>query len=93
MSQRRYLGSTLDQACMIVKTWKNIKGHCIAPSPLLQPIVNIITNIARVAQWIYQYGAGLGIPDRETKAQILSLLIEPLLGLSKVRLQFVNKSQ
>ncbi|CBI38373.3 unnamed protein product, partial [Vitis vinifera] len=93
MSQRRYLGSTLDQACMIVKTWKNIKGHCIAPSPLLQPIVNIITNIARVALWIYQYGAGLGIPDRETKAQILSLLIEPLLGLSKVRLQFVNKSQ
>eukprot|EP00261_Vitis_vinifera_P017318 XP_010646945.1 PREDICTED: alpha-farnesene synthase [Vitis vinifera] len=63
---------------MIVKTWKNMNGHCIASSPLLQPIINIITNIARVAQWIYQYGDGLGIPDRETKAQILSLLIEPL---------------
>uniref|UniRef100_F6I240 Alpha-farnesene synthase n=1 Tax=Vitis vinifera TaxID=29760 RepID=F6I240_VITVI len=63
---------------MIVKTWKNMNGHCIASSPLLQPVVNIITNIARVAQWIYQYGDGLGIPDRETKAQILSLLIEPL---------------
>ncbi|KAJ9690150.1 hypothetical protein PVL29_012680 [Vitis rotundifolia] len=63
---------------MTVKTWKNMNGHCIASSPLLQPIVNIITNIARVAQWIYQYGDGLGIPDRETKAQILSLLIEPL---------------
>ena len=63
---------------MIDKTWKTINGHCIAPSPLLQPIVNIIINIARVAQWVYQYGDGLGIPDRETKAQILSLLIEPL---------------
>ena len=40
-----------------------------------------------------QYGDGLEIPDRETKAQILSLLIEPLLGLSEVCLQFVNKTQ
>lgn len=63
---------------MIAKTWKSINGHSQASSPFLQPIVNIIVNIARVAQWIYQYGDGLGAPDRGTKAQVLSLLVEPM---------------
>lgn len=63
---------------MLSKIWKNVNGQCIAQTPLLQPIMNIITNIARVAQWIYQHGDGLGIPDRETKAQVVSLLIDPL---------------
>ncbi|KAK9265399.1 hypothetical protein L1049_007420 [Liquidambar formosana] len=64
---------------VIVKTWKKMNDGCFTQCPLLQPFVNIIANVARVAQCIYQFGDGFGVQDRETKEYVLSLLIEPLL--------------
>ncbi|KAK9268057.1 hypothetical protein L1049_010496 [Liquidambar formosana] len=64
---------------VIVKTWTKMNDDCFTQSPLLQPVVNIIANVARVAQCIYQFGDGFGVQDRETKEHVLSLLIEPLI--------------
>ncbi|KAA8515446.1 hypothetical protein F0562_018943 [Nyssa sinensis] len=63
---------------MITDTWKKINSQCITQSLSLQPFVKYTTNTARVAQFIYQHGDGFGVQDRETRDQVLALLIEPL---------------
>ncbi|KAI3892507.1 hypothetical protein MKX03_018068 [Papaver bracteatum] len=40
--------------------------------------INIIQNIARTAQYIYQYGDGHGIPHREAKDRIMSIIVKPI---------------
>ncbi|XP_044496257.1 alpha-farnesene synthase-like isoform X2 [Mangifera indica] len=62
----------------INKCWININGHCFTQSSSLKPFVNIITNCARVTHCLYQNGDGFGVQDRDTKEQILSLLIKPI---------------
>ncbi|CAK7350863.1 unnamed protein product [Dovyalis caffra] len=64
---------------IIKKTWKKINGQCFsAKSPMLEFFVNINTNMARVVHYLYQYGDGFGVQDRqENKKQILTLLVEP----------------
>ena len=63
---------------MINKCWKKINGQCFNQLPMLQSFVNIVTNNARVAHSLYQYGDGFGIQDRDTRKNIVSLLVEPL---------------
>ncbi|KAE8077883.1 hypothetical protein FH972_016401 [Carpinus fangiana] len=63
---------------MINKTWKKINGQCFTQLPMLQSFMNIAVNVARVAHWLYQDGDGFGVQDRETRTNILSLLVEPL---------------
>ena len=63
---------------MINKCWKKINGQCFNQLPMLQSFVNIATNNARVAHSLYQYGDGFGIQDRDTRKNIVSLLVEPL---------------
>ncbi|KAI3927327.1 hypothetical protein MKW98_008029 [Papaver atlanticum] len=40
--------------------------------------INIIQNIARTAQYIYQYGDGFGIPNHEAKDRIMSIIVKPI---------------
>nr|POF23364.1 (e,e)-alpha-farnesene synthase [Quercus suber] len=63
---------------MINKSWKKINGQCFNQLPMLQSFVNIATNNARVAHSLYQYGDGFGVQDRDTRKNIVSLLVEPL---------------
>ncbi|KAK6932415.1 LOW QUALITY PROTEIN: Terpene synthase, N-terminal domain [Dillenia turbinata] len=63
---------------LIIQTWERINKIRGNQPPSGRTFVSLIANVARVAQWIYQYGDGFGDQDRETKAEILSLLIEPL---------------
>ena len=63
---------------MINKSWKKINGQCFNRLPMLQSFVNIATNNARVAHSLYQYGDGFGVQDRDTRKNIVSLLVEPL---------------
>lgn len=63
---------------VISNTWKKINKECIIQSPLFKPLVKYTTNTARVTHFIYQNGDGFGVQDRETRDQILSLLVEPL---------------
>ncbi|KAK7843594.1 (E,E)-alpha-farnesene synthase [Quercus suber] len=63
---------------MINKCWKKINGQCFNQLPMLQSFVNIATNKARGAHSLYQYGDGFGVQDRDTRKNIVSLLVEPL---------------
>lgn len=40
--------------------------------------VKLAMNLARMAQFMYQYGDGHGVPDKETRDSINLLLIEPI---------------
>ncbi|KAF5943686.1 hypothetical protein HYC85_017763 [Camellia sinensis] len=62
----------------IKDTWDKINHEFITQSPSLQPFVKYTINTARVAHFIYQHGDGFSNQDRETRAQVLSMLIEPL---------------
>ncbi|XP_059439290.1 alpha-farnesene synthase-like [Corylus avellana] len=64
---------------MINKTWKKINGQCFTQLPMLQSFVNIAANVARVANGLYHDGDGFGVQDQETRSNILSLLVEPLM--------------
>ncbi|KAK6932416.1 Terpene synthase, N-terminal domain, partial [Dillenia turbinata] len=63
---------------IIIQTLERINKIRVYQPPSGRTFVNLITNVARVAQRIYQYGDGFDDQDHETKADILSLLIEPL---------------
>ncbi|XP_042479347.1 alpha-farnesene synthase-like [Macadamia integrifolia] len=64
---------------MIVESWKKMNENCISHSSHLPPIfLDFTYNVARVAHLIYQYGDGFGVQDRETKNNVLSLLVQPI---------------
>ncbi|KAK2998307.1 hypothetical protein RJ639_023335 [Escallonia herrerae] len=64
---------------IIINAWKQINNQYIIQTPtVLQPFIKCSINTARVAHFIYQNGDGFGVQDRETRDQVLSLLIEPL---------------
>lgn len=63
---------------LITSCWKKINNGFEKKSPLLKPFIKCIRNMVQVAQFIYQNGDGFGVPERETREQVLSLLIEPL---------------
>lgn len=64
---------------MLNKAWKKLNGQCFTLLPTLQSLANIVTNVARVALGLYRHGDGLGDQDRETRKNIQSLLVEPLM--------------
>ncbi|CAL5327449.1 unnamed protein product [Camellia sinensis] len=62
----------------IKDTWNKINHEFITQSPFLRPFVKYTINTDRVDHFIYQHGDGFGNQDRETRAQVLPMLIEPL---------------
>ncbi|KAK7843592.1 (E,E)-alpha-farnesene synthase [Quercus suber] len=75
---------------MINKSWKKINGQCFNQLPMLQSFVNIATNNARVAHSLYQYGDGFGVQDRDTRKNIVSLLVEPLSCSTELKCQIME---
>ena len=69
---RQHIKSLIDQ------TWKHLNKDRVANSPFSRTFIEIATNLARMAQCMYQYGDGHGIQDRETKDRVLSLLVNPI---------------
>ncbi|XP_074298487.1 alpha-farnesene synthase-like [Silene latifolia] len=63
---------------MISDTWKNINEELLSASSNQQSYVNLVINIARVFQFVYREGDGFSVPDKDTRKQIKSILIEPL---------------
>ncbi|KAJ9563067.1 hypothetical protein OSB04_008227 [Centaurea solstitialis] len=59
---------------IITHTWKRINNVCMSRSPAIK----CITNMARVAHFIYRKGDGFGIQHHETREQVLALLVDPL---------------
>ncbi|XP_075650034.1 myrcene synthase, chloroplastic-like [Castanea sativa] len=64
--------------CMISATLKKMNEVRVASSPFSQTYIDISFNVARMAQFMYQHGDGHGAGNHETKAHILSLLIQPI---------------
>ncbi|KAJ4755865.1 Terpene synthase [Rhynchospora pubera] len=63
---------------MIWKYWKLINAEIMSNCAFGKYLKNTASNIARMAQCIYQNGDGYGMPDGETKDQISKLLFEPI---------------
>ncbi|KAF6153559.1 hypothetical protein GIB67_027426 [Kingdonia uniflora] len=63
---------------LIGKTWKKKNKERVGDSHLPQPFINAAVGLARMAQCMYQYGDGHGVPDRETKDRVNTLLIESI---------------
>ncbi|KAF9617721.1 hypothetical protein IFM89_038221 [Coptis chinensis] len=59
------------------EAWKKQNREQWAESTLPGAFVNAVTNLTRTSEIFYQYRDGHGIPDRETKNRIQSLLVDP----------------
>ena len=63
---------------LIGETWKQMNQDRITNSSFCKAFIEIATNMGRMSQCMYQHGDGHGVPDRETKDRVLSLLINPI---------------
>ncbi|KAE8077313.1 hypothetical protein FH972_015885 [Carpinus fangiana] len=64
---------------LISKTWNKMNEEArAASSPFSRTFIEIVLNLARTAQCIYLHGDGHGVEDRETKDNVLSLIIHPI---------------
>ncbi|XAR53726.1 Alpha-farnesene synthase [Bertholletia excelsa] len=63
---------------LMMDSWTKLNHECLSQSPSLRSYAVHTTNMARVAHFIYQNGDGFGVPDRETRQQVLSILIDPI---------------
>ncbi|KAF9592455.1 hypothetical protein IFM89_014945 [Coptis chinensis] len=66
---------------MIGNLWKKLNKDRLDDSVFSQTYIEAVVNLARMAQCMYQYGDGHGVPDRETKDRVLSLLVEPIMEI------------
>ncbi|KAL5699312.1 hypothetical protein ACHQM5_030234 [Ranunculus cassubicifolius] len=67
---RKYVRHLKDDA------WKSLNAEMWVESPLPIAFRKMILNSARTTEVFYQYGDGHGIPNRETKERVLSLLVD-----------------
>lgn len=63
---------------LIRETWKKMNQVQETVCPFSKTFIEIAVNLARMAQYMYQYGDGHGIQNHETKDRILALLFEPI---------------
>ncbi|CAL9774946.1 unnamed protein product [Musa acuminata subsp. burmannicoides] len=55
-----------------------LNGNRTSSSPLEEYFKRVAINMSRMAQFYYEHGDGYGIPDGETKNQVLLLFIQPI---------------
>ncbi|KAK1556278.1 hypothetical protein Q3G72_001935 [Acer saccharum] len=65
---------------LINETWLKMNKDRIGNHHLSNTFVGVAMNAARMAQCMYQFGDGYGVPNKETKHRVLSLLINPFLN-------------
>ncbi|KAG6650097.1 hypothetical protein CIPAW_06G019500 [Carya illinoinensis] len=63
---------------LISATWKKMNEERISNSPFSKMYLEVIMNLARMAQCTYQHGDGHGVQDCDNKDHVLSLLIHPI---------------
>lgn len=64
---------------MMVETWKKLNKAEVENSVFPQIFIERAKNLARMAQFMYQYGDGHGIGAQQvTKDRVMSLLIRPI---------------
>ncbi|KAK4491964.1 hypothetical protein RD792_002748 [Penstemon davidsonii] len=62
---------------LIDLTLKRMNKEILMESPI-KNFVTTAMNLARIAQCIYQYGDGFGVPHLDTKKNLASLIVEPI---------------
>ncbi|XP_062028591.1 tricyclene synthase EBOS, chloroplastic-like [Rosa rugosa] len=69
---------------LIESSWKKMNKDGLifsassASFPFTKEFVAAATNLARIAQCIYQYGDGIGAPDKRVKNRILAVIVQPV---------------
>nr|POF27249.1 myrcene synthase, chloroplastic [Quercus suber] len=63
---------------LINETWKKMNEERDATSPLSETFIEIVFNLGRMAQCMYQYGDGHGAGNHETKDRLTSLFVQPI---------------
>ncbi|KAF8043192.1 hypothetical protein BT93_A1512 [Corymbia citriodora subsp. variegata] len=63
---------------LVQDAWKQMNKDAYGYNPCPRPFLGACLNLARASQLFYQYGDGHGIPDRETKDNLKSILIQPI---------------
>ncbi|XP_062028610.1 tricyclene synthase EBOS, chloroplastic-like [Rosa rugosa] len=69
---------------LIESSWKKMNkdglifGANSASSPFTKEFVAAAIDLARIAQCIYQYGDGIGAPDKRVKNRILAVIVQPV---------------
>lgn len=63
---------------LISATWKKMNEERISNSPFSKMYLEVVMNLARMAQCTYQHGDGHGVQDCDNKDHVLSLLIHPI---------------
>ncbi|GFP98805.1 (+)-epi-alpha-bisabolol synthase [Phtheirospermum japonicum] len=76
-------GCSEEVSCAYIKnlvsaTWKKVNKDVLMNGEHSRDLVEASINLARTSQCMYQYGDGYGKPDRESKASVLSLVIDPI---------------
>ncbi|KAI3973687.1 hypothetical protein MKX01_031107 [Papaver californicum] len=63
---------------LISSTWKKMNTSLSASRDVFpSSFINTVLNIARMGQYMYQYGDGHGIPNGEAKDRIMSIIVKP----------------
>ncbi|KAK0580096.1 hypothetical protein LWI29_036337 [Acer saccharum] len=63
---------------LISATWVKMNKERIGNHHISNTFAGVAMNLARMAQCMYQFGDGHGVPDKETKHRVLSLIINPI---------------
>ncbi|MCL7024581.1 hypothetical protein MKW94_025892 [Papaver nudicaule] len=64
---------------LISASWKKMNTSLSSSRGVFpSSFINTSQNIARMGQYMYQYGDGHGIPNREAKDRIMSIIVEPI---------------
>ena len=76
-------GASEEDACeyiryLISETWKKMNEERDAASPLSETFIEIVFNLGRMAQCMYQFGDGHGAGNHQTKDRLSSLFIQPI---------------
>ncbi|OVA15024.1 Terpene synthase [Macleaya cordata] len=63
---------------LINEMWKKMNQDKFSRSIFPRPFIDTMANVARMTHCTYQYGDGHGLPDRETKGRIMSIVVKPI---------------
>ncbi|RDX62600.1 Isoprene synthase, chloroplastic, partial [Mucuna pruriens] len=63
---------------LIEKEWQILNKYLVMDSIFPKSFVKVAINLARISQYIYQYGDGYGRQNNISKSRIKSLLVDPI---------------
>ncbi|KAI3840316.1 hypothetical protein MKW92_008792 [Papaver armeniacum] len=64
---------------LISASWEKINTSLSSSQGVFSSsFINTVQNVARMGQYTYQFGDGHGIPNREAKDRIMSIIVKPI---------------